>query len=243
MYILIVYLVSLTFTNTISMQINEHSKEKAFRIVACLFGLLTLVTQFILMQQGTTSVEETIARTIRFFSFMTILTNTLVAITYIIPVIVPSKKAGRFFANSNTQSAVLVYILIVCIGYHFLLANIWNPQGLQKVVDISLHYLVPLIYLAFWLKFVKKTAIPYSNIYKWLIYPFLYLIYAISRGLITSDYPYPFLDFSKHPVSRVLTIIVVLMAGYIIIGLLVIFIHKRFDMEATKSPAVSSRTE
>lgn len=206
------------------MQPNYSNKEKIFRVIAFLFGLATLITQFVIMMKGAEG-TEILARVIRFFGFMTILTNTLVAITYILPLI-SNSTAGKFFAKPNTQSAILVYIIIVCLGYHFLLAKIWKPEGLQYWVDKALHYFVPVIYLLFYLLFVKKGTLAFRNIYKWLIYPAMYLLYAITRGLVTNDYPYPFLDFSKHAASKVFTIIAILFAGYIIISLVVVFFDK-----------------
>ncbi|QEC66119.1 hypothetical protein FRZ67_01915 [Panacibacter ginsenosidivorans] len=203
------------------MHTNQSMKEKTFRIIAFLFGLTTLAAQFVIMMKGAEG-TEIITRVVRFFSFMTILTNILVALAYILPLSSPSSKTGKFFAKPDTQSAILVYISIVSLGYHFLLAKIWNPQGLQYWVDKSLHYAVPAIYLLFYLLFVKKGTLAYNNIYKWLLYPFMYLVYAITRGLITNDYPYPFLDFSKHDASRVFTIITVLFIGYIAVSLLIV---------------------
>jgi hypothetical protein len=213
------------------MQPNYSTKEKTFRIIAFVLCLITLVAQFIIMMQGAAS-DEIMARTIRFFSFMTILTNILVALTYIFPLTFPSSKAAKFFAKPNTQSAVLVYITIVCLGYHFLLAKIWKPQGLQYWVDKSLHYYVPVGYFIFYVLFVKKGTLVYNNMYRWLIYPFVYLVYAITRGLITNDYPYPFLDLHKHEMSKVLTVMAVVFTGYVIISLLVIFYDKNLSKKS-----------
>lgn len=213
------------------MHFNYSSKETTFRIIAFVFGLATLIAQFVLMQNGAIAAGEVITRTIRFFSFMTILTNILVALAYILPLVAASTMPGKLFARPVTQSAVLVYILIVCIGYHFLLSHIWDPQGLQKTVDISLHSLVPIIYLLFYILFVKKGTLVYRNIYKWLIYPFVYLVYALTRGLITGEYPYPFLNLGQHTVSHVLLIVLILFTGYGVLSLLVV----RFDNSLKKT--------
>jgi hypothetical protein len=34
-------------------------------------------------------------------------------------------------------------ILVVGIGYHALLREIWDPRGAQRVADVVLHYVVP----------------------------------------------------------------------------------------------------
>jgi len=210
---------------------NYSTKEKIFRIIAFLFGLITLIAQFVIMMKGAAG-AEILTRVIRFFSFMTILTNILVALTYILPLSSATSKAGKFFAKPNTQSAILVYILIVCLGYHFLLANIWRPEGLQYWVDKYLHYAVPILYVIFYFLFVKKGTLAYKNIYKWLIYPAVYLVYAITRGLITNEYPYPFLDLGKHEASRVVTVIAILFIGYILLSLSVVLFDKAIGKKA-----------
>lgn len=212
------------------MQPNYSTKEKTFRIIAFLFSLVTLITQFVIMMQGAEG-SAIITRMVRFFSFMTILTNILVAITYIIP-LTSKSGAGSFFSKPNTQSAVLVYIIIVCLGYHFLLAHIWKPEGLQYWVDKALHYFVPVIYVAFYFLFVKKGTLSFTHIYKWLLYPFTYLVYAITRGVITNDYPYPFLDFNKHEASKVFTTIAALFAGYMIMSVLVVLSDRLLTRKA-----------
>lgn len=214
------------------MQPNYSTKEKAYRIVAFLFGLTTIITQYVIMMQEPSG-GEVVAKTIRFFSFMTILSNILTALVYILPIASANSKAGNFFSKPNTQSAVLVYIVVVCLGYHFLLAKIWKPEGLQYWVDKSLHYFVPIIYLLFYLIFVKKGTLAYGNIFKWLIFPAVYLVYAIIRGLFTGDYPYPFLDLDKHELSKVLSIVGVLFIAYTFISLAVVFYDKTVSKKAS----------
>ena len=207
-------------------------KEKVFRIIAFLFGLVTIIAQFVIMIQENGN-GDLFATIIRFFSFMTILSNILTALVYILPLAAVNSKAGKFFAKPKTQSAVLVYIVVVCLGYHFLLAKIWKPEGLQYLVDKSLHYFVPVIYLLFYLIFVKKGTLAYNNIFKWLIFPAIYLVYAIIRGLFTGNYPYPFLDLDKHEVSKVLSIVGVLFLAYTFISLSVVFYDKTVSKKAS----------
>src|SRR5579885_727638 len=154
-------------------------KEKIIRIVLFVFGLITLTAQFAILQRDVTGVSDFFVNSITFFSYMTILTNTLVALVYIVPVLSPQSKFGNFLSKPTAQTATLVYIIIVCIAYHFLLAHIWNPQGLQKPVDISLHYAVPILYTIFWFLFVQKGTLKYKHAFAWLLYPLIYLIYAM----------------------------------------------------------------
>jgi hypothetical protein len=58
------------------------------------------------------------------------------------------------------------------------------------------------------------------------MFPFIYLVYVLIRGLIPNDYPYPFLNFSKHEASKVFTSIAVLLAGYIMMSLLIVLFDR-----------------
>lgn len=212
------------------MQTNYSNTEKIYRVIAFLFSGIVLITQFVLMMQGAAENAEVFIRLIRFFSFMTILTNIIVALTYILPLVASSSKAGKLFAAPNAQSAVCMFIVMVCLGYHFMLSKMYTLTGLQYYADRGLHYVVPVVYVLFYLIFVKKGTLVYRNIYKWLMFPFSYLLYVLIRGLITDDYPYPFLNFSKHEASKVFTAIGFLFAGYIIMSLLIVL----FDRSVAK---------
>ena len=206
------------------------AKEKIVRIVLFIFSLFTLILQYGIMLQGADGFETFISKTITFLIYMTILTNILVALVYIVPLVMPATKPGKFLSNPFVQTATLVYIIVVCIGYHVLLSKIWSPQGLQKAADISLHYLVPVFYIFFWLFFVQKGTLKYTFAFTWLLYPAAYLIYAIIRGSITGIYSYYFLDLQKNELQHVITIITALLSAYIIVGLVAIFIYRKILM-------------
>lgn len=160
---------------------------------------------------------------------MTILTNILVALVYVIPLFNPNSKAGLFFSKSRIQSGILVYILIVFLIYHFILAHQWNPQGWEKIADNLLHYVVPFLYLVFWILFAEKGVQVFINSIKWLIYPFAYVIYILIRGEISGLYPYPFLNVYKLGYSKVLINIFYVSIAYIVVGLIVIVLDKLFS--------------
>lgn len=206
------------------------AKERIIRIVLFVFSIITLAAQFAILQKNVTGLTDFISHTITFFSYMTILTNTLVALVYIVPVLFPRSRFGKFLFKPFAQTATLVYIVIVCIAYHILLARVWNPQGLQKAVDISLHYAVPVLYTLFWFLFVQKGPLKYSYAFVWLIYPAVYLIYAMLRGSYTGIYPYYFLDIQKNSAERVLTVIAILLCLYLVTGFIFIFIYHRKNM-------------
>ncbi|WP_114750122.1 Pr6Pr family membrane protein [Pleomorphovibrio marinus] len=162
-------------------------KEKSGLLIGILAGV-AVVVQFVLMWQNRqTEIPEML---IRFFSFFTILTNTLVAVYFI------GKNRSTFKEGSSSLTAITVYILVVGLVYQIALRPIWDPQGLQKIVDELLHSVMPLMVGLYWWKYTGFIPTPWRNIPKWLIYPFSYLIYVLIRGRYSGFYPYPFLEVS-----------------------------------------------
>src|SRR5215213_3929165 len=103
--------------------------EKALRIIIPMAGWFAVIAQFILMiNNRVASVDETI---IRYFSFFTILTNLLVAFVF--------TKETNSVVKPGLIAATTVYISIVGLVYQILLRHIWNPTGLQMLVDELLH--------------------------------------------------------------------------------------------------------
>ncbi|WP_276503527.1 Pr6Pr family membrane protein [Terrimonas pollutisoli] len=160
----------------------------------------------------------------RFLLFFTILTNLLVAISITSILLAPQSKWGQFFSKPTTLTAVALYIFIVGLVYNIILRNIWEPVGLQKWVDEALHVLVPLLFIFFWLFFVPKGNLKWRHAFSWLIYPALYLIYAVLRGATEGFYPYPFIDAGQLGYNRVLInatglLLVFIIAGFLFIGI------------------------
>jgi magnesium-transporting ATPase (P-type) len=102
-------------------------------VIACLIWF-ALVSQFyLILLNRTKPVAETI---ITFLSYFTILSNLLVAISTTI-ILTRQHQQDNFFKRETTLTAIAVYITIVGIVYNLILRHIWNPTGLQSIVD---HY-------------------------------------------------------------------------------------------------------
>ena len=166
--------------------------KRALAVLFALIGWFAVIAQFyLLFENRVASVPETI---IRFFSFFTILTNIFVA-TYF-SVVAFNRKIDALVNQTGTLTAVTLYIVIVGLIYQVILRELWEPQGLQKIVDELLHTVIPSLVLIYWFIYEKKT-VTYKQIPKWLLYPFIYFIYILIRGYFSGFYPYPFVDVSK----------------------------------------------
>lgn len=173
-------------------------------------ALLAMVTWFALLLQLKLSLESTATTgfsntktVINFFSYFTILSNCLVAVSLSASLVVPSSAAGMFFSKPAVMSAIAVYIFIVGLVYNLVLRGIWEPTGWQQVADNLLHVAVPVFYILFWGIFTPAGQLQWRTILPWLLFPFLYLIYSLVRGPIANWYPYPFLDAAKFGYGQV----------------------------------------
>jgi hypothetical protein len=157
-----------------------------------------------------------------FFSYFTVLTNTLAATVLTCESTSRESAARRWFLKPGVSSAVAVSIAVVGLAYNLLLRHLWHPQGWQFLADELLHDVMPLLYLAWWWCCVPKGSLRLWHIALWLIYPLLYFAYALLRGHVLAAYPYPFIDVDKLGYPQVFINAGGILVGFVVIALLVI---------------------
>ena len=192
------------------------------RNLSILFAIIVwfavLAQFYLIIENRVAPVTETI---IRFFSFFTILTNILVAVYFTI------KALGRDqLDKAGLLTAITVYITIVGLVYQVLLRHIWQPTGLQMVVDELLHSVNPLLVISYWYLFEKKFFVHYKEVFKWMIYPVVYLLYILARGSFSGFYPYPFINVSEIGISQTLLNGLFLLLFFYAVSVLFIFIGR-----------------
>ncbi|MDC7677579.1 Pr6Pr family membrane protein [Asticcacaulis machinosus] len=127
-----------------------------------------------------------------FISFFTILTNLVLVLIY-----ASALFKGRWlegFRRDGVRAMMAGIMTLVMIFYHFMLANSWNPQGWFKVCDIALHYVTPIIYLAWWTGVQPHGSVRFRDIPAMFIPAAIYVAYVMIRGAITKIYPYAVFD-------------------------------------------------
>ena len=217
---------------------NSSSAKKLYMAVIALTSWFALILQFYIMLENAPANNIPLATTIiNYFSFFTILTNILVALTCTVPLLLPSSNAGKFFSRYSTQSGVALFILIVGAIYSIALRHIWSPQGWQKVADMLLHDVVPVLFILFWFIFVPKGVLQWKDAFPWLIYPFVYLIYSLIRGAFTDRYPYYFIDAKTLGYSKAFLNIAGISVAFLAAALLLIGINR---LLARRSVSVQS---
>ena len=168
-----------------------------------------------------------IAAVIAYFSFFTILTNLIVALVLTFSLVAPNSRWGRFFSSPMVASGTALYIATVGASYSLLLRHLWNPQGLQKIADITLHDVVPVMFVAYWIFFVPKFGLRWKDTLSWSIYPLVYLVWILMRGAISGRYPYHFIDVGQISYPRALSNAAMLFASFLIVSLAVVAIGRR----------------
>ena len=180
-------------------------QKQSARIIALLGALLgwfaILMQLYLMIENRVVPVPGTL---LRFFAFFTIDTNIIVALCFSFIFLGNKTRLGRFFSKASTVTAITVYITIVGIVYNVILRSEWDPQGMQKIVDELLHSVIPALFIIFWLVFVPIEQLKWKNAFPWLIYPVVYMAYAIIHGAITKFYPYPFVDVNKLGYNKAL---------------------------------------
>ncbi len=148
-------------------------------------------------------------------SYFTVLSNLFVAA-------VATAAAARADGGRDLRwrGCAVTAIVVVGVGYHVLLREVWDPQGLQWLADVLLHYAVPVFALLWWLALPPRKRIPPAAPLLWLAWPAAYLAYALLRGAVTGSYPYYFLDTGRLGMARVLANAAGLGLAFLLAGLL-----------------------
>jgi hypothetical protein len=205
----------------------EKQPTRAMQVYAAIiaiFGWTAVILQFyLILLNRTTSVAETI---VRFFSFFTILTNILAAACCTWLWLKPGSSRGQYFSRPGTLTAITVYITIVGLVYNLVLRSYWEPRGLQQIVDELLHSVMPSLFLIFWIVLVPKGKLQWKEVFPWLIYPLVYIVFIIVRGALSGFYPYPFIDVNKIAYHEALINTAGLLIGFLVLSLLLVGIGK-----------------
>lgn len=166
---------------------------------------------------------------VSFFSYFTILTNTLVATVLTCAVTERESAARRWFLQPWVSSGIAVSIAVVGLAYSILLRHLWHPEGWQFVADELLHDVTPLLFLGYWWWCVPKGTLRLWHLPLWLIYPLVYFIYALLRGHLLGAYAYPFIDVAVLGYPQVLANAGGILVGFVLVGLLIIGLDRKLS--------------
>jgi len=196
-----------------------------YRIMCALIAWVVISLRFVdmLIIGEYNSIVETL---FVFFGYFTVWTNILIAFAFTAPLLSPDRKLFNFFMRPGVRTALASYILMVSVVYHMLIVPYWDPQGFTWLTATGLNTVMPILYIVDWLFFAEKRPIFYKHLPYWLIYPAVYGVTSIIRGLLTTVYPYPFLNVTELGIGNVLLNMLGLVAVFALVGPIFILVGR-----------------
>ena len=188
-----------------------------YRIMCAIIAWVVLALRFVdmLIIGEQSSIAETL---FIYFGYFTVWANILIALAFTAPLLKPDSKLFNFFMRPDVRTALASYIFMVSVVYHMLIVPYWNPQGFTWVTATGLNTVMPILYIIDWLFFAEKRMIFYKHLPYWLIFPAVYGVTSIIRGLLTNVYPYPFLNVTDLGIGNVLFNMLGLVAVFAVVG-------------------------
>lgn len=184
-----------------------------YKLFFALLGFSALVTEIVAL------VERDRFNLINFLSFFTVQTNILVVIVLLLGAIYLAANKSKKL--DMLRGATVVYILIVGVGFSFLLSGLENVALTAVPWDNTvLHYIIPATLLVDYIIDRPQTKLSFKKALLWLIYPAVYVVYSLTRGALVSWYPYPFLNPNVTSIAQLsITILCLFALGLVFIAL------------------------
>jgi hypothetical protein len=190
------------------------------RVARWFAGIIMVIAVFGLGQQFAASMQLTGSAAAALWAmlrYFTVITNLGVAL---IMARVASEKLS--LRSSFLLGGMTLSIVLVGVVYMTLLRGLVELSGGALLADTLLHKVVPIATLLFWLLLVPKGGIRWRDPLLWMLYPVSYLIYAIGRGQLDGQYPYPFIDLARMGWDTALVNSAGIALGFLAGGLLMV---------------------
>lgn len=136
-----------------------------------------------------------IGRIIFYYSFFTVLSNIMLALSCLILTFKPN--CSNLLFNVIRLNG-LVGVLITMIVYNLMLRGIHRPPTvLLQFANESLHVVIPLLGLISWLIYGPFYRMQLKVIVCAFLTLLTYGVYIFMRGYYTNLYPYPFINVNR----------------------------------------------
>jgi hypothetical protein len=209
------------------MQGNHRSWRHGFTVLAAVTAWFALAGQMGLSLWARWQDQASLlGGLINYFSYFTVLTNTLVAIVLTSAASRSPSSLARFFRRPGVSTAVTVSIVVVGVAYSALLRHVWDPQGFQWLVNELLHDVMPLVFVVWWWLCVDKGRLRVGHAGLWMLYPLMYFAYAMLRGHVIGVYQYPFINVDRLGFAQVVINSLMILAGFVGLSLALIAVDR-----------------
>ncbi|RMQ49758.1 hypothetical protein ALQ04_01299 [Pseudomonas cichorii] len=212
---------------------SEHPQlaqgQRRYALIAACLGWSGLAIQMYLIFWARWADQASLlGGLVRFFSFFTVLSNTLVAVALTCAWSQRQSRGHGFFRNPVVCGGITVSIVLVAIAYNLLLRHLWQPQGWQWIADELLHDVMPLLFVLYWWLYVPKGRLRLTHVALWTLYPIFYFGYVLLRGDAIGDYLYPFIDVGTLGYSQAFLNALGVLTGFIAIALVLLGVDRLY---------------
>lgn len=163
---------------------------------------------------------------IHFFSFYTNWTNILLVL-----ILFDIFKGWTKLSSPVMGVTGVSSIIMVMIVYHFLLSATHHPEGIDRVTNVIMHYVTPVLFTLFWITSKHIGALNWGDLYKFIVFPLAFLIFTYAKAAITGEYPYDFLNISLNGMNGVAPIIGGIVVLILFLSSLAIFYDNKVSDE------------
>jgi len=156
---------------------------------------------------------------------------------------------GYYYRSVKTaflKGALLVMLVFTMLVFHFGLsmtefAEQVNQNLMNRVVNILLHYAIPVLCVLDWVLFDRKGSFRLIYPIAWLIIPFVYFLLVMLRAefgtLIPhteSRFPYFFFDIDDLGFADVLAYALWFAIAFMVMGYIVVLVDKIMEKHSLK---------
>lgn len=202
--------------------------------IGFLLGVAALVLQFYVTLTTRAAQGLDLGGTlVFFFTFYTILTNIMLVLVYL-----SDLSGARWLAwwrSPVTRGMMVGAMVLVTLVVHYLLAGLVELHGLASFCDTLLHYVTPAFYVLWWVLFEPKGRLRLGDIPMMLVPTLIWLAWAMARGAVINEYPYPMLNAGKLGYPAVGLTCLLILAGLVVLYLIVIWLDRVLAGKLPKS--------
>lgn len=209
-------------------------RDRIFHGVTFAVAAFAVVLQFVLVLQGHGVLDETSrpdrgTRVVRFFSYLTIWSNVLVAWSAL------TLALGRD-RDTRLWRALRLDAVVICLGggivHFFFLRPLLDLDGWDLAADKLLHVVVPVLAVVGWVRFGPRGRATTADLGPFLVLPVFWLGYTLVRGAFVDWYPYPFIDVGEHGYG----VVALNCLGVSLLMLLIAWIAVRAEARLARQP-------
>lgn len=192
-------------------------------VAGAVIGWTGLTLQLFLLIQLFRSQESTaLQATWRYLGYFTILSNIAAAI--LLTRSVKYSRSANRLTGPRIELTAATAVAMAGLVYNIVLRALWNPVHWQKLADIILHDVTPLLFVVYLV--LRRHALTWRDAFYALIPPVGYGFYAFTRGSFDGWYAYDFLDPTRLSTTRLALNMAILLIAFWITALLLIAVSR-----------------